>query len=170
MNNAKEIISLLEINKLAGGGDGSERKGLGAHAWELVHKYNFKPICTNAGPVDGPKTSMCSYRTEATHLLAMSTLLLTIAPFLSKTKITKSKLSYVWLYTDSESVIKSVQERSSPSTKNTIKDHNDIILQLKSTINELRKKHIIIELHHVKGHQYDNNDELTPEAELNTFE
>ena len=77
---AKDILQLLRMNKLASRGDGSERKGLGAHAWEFVHKCDFRTVCNNAGPVNGPRDSMSSFRNEATHLLAMTILLLTIEP------------------------------------------------------------------------------------------
>ena len=156
-NEVKEILRVLEKNKLMGGGDGSVKYGVGSHAWEFTEKVTNTTLCQSAGPVDGANETMCSFRAEATHLVAMISILNILQPYV------KRKRPFVALYTDSKSVIEALKNPMIPTTKNALKDHHDIIMQLQ----HMKRKSIFeIDIIHVKAHQ-DNNDELTPQEELN---
>ena len=153
----KEILRVLEKNKLMGGGDGSVKYGVGSHAWEFTEKVTNTTVCQSAGPVDGANETMCSFRAEATHLVAMLSILNILQPYV------KRKRPFVALYTDSKSVIEALKNPMTPTTKNALKDHHDIIMQLQ----HMKKKSIFeIDIIHVKAHQ-DNKDDLTPQEELN---
>ena len=64
-----------------GRGDGSVKYGIGSHAWEFTEEVTNKTLCQSAGPVDGPIETMCSFRAEATHLVAMISILNIIQPY-----------------------------------------------------------------------------------------
>ena len=152
-----KIIETINANKLVGGGDGSVKYGKGSYAWEFVHAFDYSTICSSVGPVDGPSESMCSYRAEATHLLAMLTLLLRLQPFVTK------KDANITLLTDSQSVLQSIQELRLHTNDNVFKDHNDITLQIKIVVKQLT---FAIEFEYVKAHQNESED-LSDEAVLN---
>ena len=97
----------------------------------------------------------------------MTTIIQTLAPFMTRDTRRPGKNIGVWLCADSQSIITSIKEKHVDSTKHVFKDHNDIILQIKDAIESLAKQGIHIALYHVKGHQDDKNQELTPEAKLN---
>ena len=152
-----KIIDSLERNKLMGGGDGSVKLGIGSHAWEFTDTVQNQTITQGAGSVDGPIESMCSFRAEATHLVAMISILNTIQSYV------KRKKPYVKLYTDSKSVIEALKGPDRATTKNVFKDHHDIIQQIEHL---WKISKFDIEIHYVKAHQ-DNRDDLTTEKELN---
>ena len=139
-----------------GGGDGSVKYGIGSHAWEFTDKVKYEKDCEGAGPVDGPIDTMCSFRAEATHLVAMVSLLNTIQQYVKRKKL------YIVLYTDSKSVIEALKGTQNPTTKNALKDHHYIIHQIQQL---LKQSKFEIEIKYVKAHQ-DNRDDLTPEEEL----
>ena len=63
------------------------------------------------------------------------------------------------LHTDSKSVIEALKNPMTPTTKNALKDHHDIIMQLQ----KMKKESIFeIDIMYVKAHQ-DNRDDLTPQ-------
>jgi len=152
-----KIIKAIENGSLIGGGDGSVKHGRGSHAWEFAHKNDFSTICNGTGPVDGPNDTMCSFRAEATHLLAMVTLINRLAPFIKKKK------SPITLLTDSESVLQAIKDYKLNSLKNILQDHHDIILQLKTSI---KKSEFKFDFEYVKAHQKET-DSITQEAEMN---
>ena len=94
-----------------GGGDGSVKYGIGSHAWEFTEEVTNKTLCQSAGPVDGPIETMCSFRAEATHLVAMISILNIIQPYV------KRKRPLVLLYTDSKSVIEALKNPPTPTIK-----------------------------------------------------
>ena len=152
-----KTLKSLERNKLMGGGDGSVKYGIESHALEFTEEVTNKTICQSAGPVDGPIETMCSFLAEATHLVAMISILNIIQTYV------KRKRSLVLLYTDSESVIKALKNPPTSTTKNDLKDHLDIIMQLQKMKKESKFE---IDIKYVKAHQ-DNRDDLKPEEELN---
>ena len=87
---------------------------------------------------------MCSYRAEANHLLVMLTLLQYFQPYI------KRKKTNVTLYTDSQSAQDTLKDKSIYSVKTALKDHNDIIFQIKKCVQELR---FDIVFEYVKAHQ-----------------
>ena len=140
-----------------GGGDGSINYGIGSHAWEFTDEAKYERIYQGAGPVDGPINSMCSFRAEAKHLVAMISIHNTIQPYI------KHKNPLVVLYTDSKSVIEALIDAPRPTTKNAFKDHHGIITQIQQLLKQIKFQ---IEIQYILNQQ-DNRDDLTPEEELN---
>ena len=152
-----KIIKTLERDKLTGGGDGSVKYGIGSHAWEFCDRFDYSTVVQGAGPVDGPIASICSFRAEATHLVAMLSILDRLQHFVKKKRV------YVPIHTDSKSVIEAIKGTQKPTTKNAFKDHHDIITQIQQL---LQRTKFQIEILYVKAHQ-DNKADLSPEEELN---
>ena len=85
--NLQHVLTAIEKNDLTGGGDGSVKYGIGSHAWEFSKDKTNETICQGAGPVDGTRETMCSFRAEATHLVAMVSILNRIQKFVKRKKL-----------------------------------------------------------------------------------
>ena len=131
--------------------------GLAHTHGNFLKKKTNETIFQGAGPVDGTRETMCSFRAEATHLVAMVSILNRIQKFV------KRKKPYITLHTDSKSVIEALKGPKRASTKHLLKDHHDIITQLNHLLKNTAFK---IEILYVKAHQ-DPKKELPPEAERN---
>ena len=140
--------------------DGSCKHGIGSHSWCITDAKEERKIICSQAPVDGPRSEMNAYRTEAFGTLAILQVLQIIH---QKTGKWTNK---VCIMLDCKAILMKIKLPLLHSVRCMIDDDIDILLEIQHIIKELDD---MIEFKHIKGHQNDDipYDQLPYPARLN---
>ena len=141
-----QVEETMSSGHCIGASDGSKLGASLAHSWSLADELTEKTIISGCCSLAGEGKTMSSFRAEAMGIIAVLDMIYYVEKLYPK-----SKFPPVRVYCDNYSVIQKVKKTQLEfSTKHAIEDDTDVILEIRSILNAL---HTRVMLLHVKGHQ-----------------
>ena len=159
--NIEVILEELRHNNIVAASDGSVLNGSASHAYCIAKKDTNEILIAAAAPVDGKKTSMTSFRPEASGALAVIQFLEYIS---ERYDIPQAN---VIIYIDNAETIQVMKgEKDVYRFSNGLDDHIDVAIELYERKQQSKNTYIPEK---VKSHMDDNTTELTKSQELNVY-
>lgn len=153
----QNIISSLQRNNLCIVGDGYVKDRRGSYSWCTASKNDLKPFFEGGGPVDGNPNYIKLARTEASHILAMLSLLHVLQQFVTSPSIT------IPFYADCLTVINYSKQETLNTPSTVLANDIDIMYQVRHMIQGLKFK---IEFIHTQPSRIDGVYVPSPEEAL----
>ena len=130
--NVETIIDNLKNNTICMAGDGYVKDCRGSYSWYIALKESYSLLLEGCGPVDGDRNYIKLARTEASHILAMLTVIFTLQSHVPTDILT------IPIYTDCLTVINYCKHETLNTPSTVMVDNIDIMIQIRHIIISIR--------------------------------